>query len=445
MTKSTPLTTDYLLIGGMLVTMNSGREVIENGAVAIRGSEIVWIGRADQAGDEVESKNRVDARGGIIIPGLINAHSHLAMTLFRGLVDDQPLEAWLGRIWQVESEYATAQNTLVGTQLALVEMIRGGVTCSADMYWQYATNIQAAKQAGFRLVNGPPMIEIVGPGGILTGNLEERAREFINRNLGDPLLQLCIQVHSTYTTTEEMLAVAAKLSAEYNILFITHASESRSEVETVTNRFGKTPIEYLHSRGLLGPRTLLAHCVHLRDDEIALLHETGTSVAHCPESNLKVGNGVARVPAMLKAGVNVALGTDGAATNNDLDMFGEMRTAALLHKGVNADPTVVSAEEAFAMATINGARAFGLSDRIGSIEVGKLADIAIVDLSAANVTPMYNVYSHLCYAVDKNDVRTVFINGKLVMDDRKLLTLDEEEIKTKLREIARAVAAGVDM
>jgi 5-methylthioadenosine/S-adenosylhomocysteine deaminase len=289
------------------------------------------------------------------------------------------------------------------------------------------------------------MIEIPGPGGILTGNLEERAREFIDRNLGDPLLQLCIQAHSTYTTTEEMLEVAAKLAAEYNILFITHASESKSEVETVTKRFGKTPIEYLHSRGLLGPRTLLAHCVHLRDDEIALLHETGTSVAHCPESNLKIGNGVARVPAMLRAGVNVALGTDGAATNNDLDLFGEMRTAALLHKGINFDPTVLSAEEAFAMATINGARAFGLSDRIGSIELGKLADIAIVDLNAANVTPMYNVYSHLCYAVDKNDVRTVFIHGKMVLDHRKLLTLDEEEVKAKVREIARMVAAGVDL
>jgi 5-methylthioadenosine/S-adenosylhomocysteine deaminase len=289
------------------------------------------------------------------------------------------------------------------------------------------------------------MMEFRGPGGILSGNLEERAREFIDMNLEDPLLHLCIQVHSTYTTTEEMLQVAAKLAAEYKILFITHASESKTEVETVTNRFGKTPIEYLYSRGLLGARTLLAHCVHLRDDEIALLHETETSVAHCPESNLKIGNGVARVPAMLKAGVNVALGTDGAATNNDLDMFGEMRTAALLHKGINSDPTVLPAEEAFAMATIRGARAFGLSDRIGSIEVGKLADIAIVDLGAANVTPLYNVYSHLCYAVDKNDVRTVFIHGKLVMEDRKLLTLDEEEIKAKVREIARAVAEGVDM
>jgi len=435
---------DYLIAGGLVVTLNGKRELIEDGAVAVKGQKIVWVGSAEQAKVQVRAGTTIDATGQAVIPGLVNTHSHLAMTLFRGLADDIPLEAWLARIWPLEVKYATAQNTRIGTQLAMVEMIRGGITCSADMYWQFAENIRAAREAGFRMVNGPAMIEIVGPDGAMSGDLEKRARDLIEQYRDDPLIHLCVQVHSTYTTTEAMLAIAAQLSEEYNLLFITHASESKAEVETVMERFGKTPIEYLHAKGLLGPRTLLAHCVHLRDDEIALLHETQTSVAHCPESNLKVGNGVARVPDMLRAGVNVGLGTDGAASNNDLDMFGEMRTAALIHKGVNFDPTVVTAEETFAMATINGARAFNFGNSIGSLEPGKLADITLVELNSPNVTPMYNIYSHLVYAVDKNDVRTVFINGQLVMQDRKLLTLDEESIKARARSIARDMSAEVE-
>ena len=441
MTNLHPLPVDTLLTGGTLVTMNAARDVIEDGALAIKGSDIVWIGPAEAARTQVRAARQIDARGKLIIPGLINAHSHLAMTLFRGLADDQPLEAWLARIWQVETAFATVENTRIGTQLAVAEMIRGGITCATDMYWQYVTNPEAATEAGFRHVNGPPMIGVDGPTGALTGNLEERAREYIVAHLDEPLLRLCIQVHATYTASEEMLGVATKLASEFDLLFMTHASESKAEVETVTARYGKTPVEVLHAWGLLGPRTLLAHCVYLRDDEIGLLQETGTSVAHCPESNLKLGNGIARVPAMLKAGVNVALGTDGAATNNDLDMFGELRTAALVHKGVAFDPTVLPAAEAFAMATINGARAIGLPDRLGSLEVGKLADVAVIDLSAAHVTPLYDVYSHLCYAVDKHDVSDVFIHGQQVMADRALLTLDEEAIKAETHTIAHAVAA----
>lgn len=442
MTDTYPLEADLVLTGGIFVTMNAAREVIEDGALAIKGPNILWIGSAEAAQTCIRASRQMDTRGKLIIPGLINAHSHLAMTLFRGLADDQPLEAWLARIWQVEKAFATAENTRVGTQLAVAEMIRGGVTCATDMYWQYVTNTEAAIAAGFRLVNGPPMIGVDGPTGALSGDLETRAREYIVAHLEEPLLRLCIQVHATYTASEEMLAIARKLAADFDLLFMTHASESRAEVETVTARFGKTPIEVLSERGLLGPRTLLAHCVHLRDDEIALLHETGTSVAHCPESNLKLGNGIARVPAMLKAGVNVALGTDGAATNNDLDMFGELRVAALLHKGVALDPTVLPAAEAFAMATINGARAVGLSDRLGSLEVGKFADLAVISLNAPHVTPLYDVYSHLCYAVDKHDVSDVFIHGRQVMAERVLLTLDEEALKAEARAIARAVAAA---
>lgn len=440
MTLASPTAADILLTGATLVTMDQGHRVIENGALAIGGAKIAWIGTADQAEGQVQATRQLDLRGRVIIPGLVNAHSHLAMTLFRGLVDDMPLEAWLDRVWQVETAYATAEYCRVGTQLAVAEMIRGGVTCATDMYWQTVTNIEAATEAGFRLVNGPPMIGVEGPGGGFSPELEDQMRAYIEEHLADPLLRLAIQVHATYTCNDRMIDVAKRLASDYGVLFMTHASESRAEVANVTARYGRSPIEVLHDWGLLGPATLLAHCVHLRDDEIALLAETGTSVAHCPQSNLKIGNGVARVPAMLKAGVNVGLGTDGAATNNDLDMFDELRTAALIHKGTNGDPTLLPAEEAFALTTINGARAVGLGDQIGSLEVGKLADLAVLDLDGAHVTPVYNLYSHLCYAVDKHDVRDVFIHGRQVMADRELLTLDEAEIKAETRRIAGIIA-----
>jgi 5-methylthioadenosine/S-adenosylhomocysteine deaminase len=432
---------DTLITGGFVVAMNQARDVWENGAVAIRGKEIAWVGSASEI--DFKAKRTLDASGKIVIPGLINAHSHLAMTLFRGLVDDMPLEPWLERVWQVEYDYADAENTYLGTQLALVEMIRGGVSCATDMYWHMFEYTRAAEEAGFRFMSGPPITRFTHPVGKRHGNSIEEAYKFLDHYRDHPLIHICVQVHSTYTTPVDMLELAQRIADENDLIFVTHASESRAEVETVLQQTGKTPIGYLHSKKLLGPRTLLAHCVHLDDQEIALLAETGVSVAHCPESNLKLGNGVARVPAMLQAGVNVAIGTDGAATNNDLDVFGEIRTAALIHKGVNYDPTALPAEEAFGLATINGARAFGLADRIGSLEKGKLADITIVDLSAANVTPIYNVYSHLVYAVDKNDVQTVFINGSPVMEDRKLLTLDEEEIKARAREVGIRIQSSL--
>ncbi len=441
-TQKTKLYADYLITGGTLVTMDSERKVIPGGAIAVREAEIIAIGSAAEVVERVHPRQTLDASGCLLIPGLINVHSHLAMTIFRGLVDDQPLEAWLGRIWPLEAAFANVENVRAGTQLALVEMIRGGVTCAHDMYWQLWDNTRTAVKAGFRLVNGPAFTEIVGPDGVMPENHIPRARSYIEEYRANPLVQCCIQVHSTYTTSRQMLENARLIADDYGLLFVTHASESRYEVETISQRYGKTPIEYLHEIGLLGPRTLLAHCVHLRDDEIELLKETSTSVAHCPESNLKLSNGVARLPDLLRAGVNVAIGTDGAATNNNLDMFGEMFTAAMIHKGVWGDPTCPKAEHVFEMATVKAAQAIGMQDQLGSLEIGKLADISIVDLDSPHLTPLYNVYSHLVYAVNKSDVRSVFIHGKPVMLDHELQTLDEQEIKASVRRVAAQISAG---
>lgn len=435
-----PLTNvDTLFQGGTVVTMNPRRDVIENGAVAVRGNEIVWVGSADRLMLADKPSRSMDTSGKIVIPGLINAHSHLAMTIFRGLVDDQPLEAWLNHIWPLEAAYATAKNVRAGVQLALAEMMLGGTTCAADMYWQSHESCRVAQEANFRLVNGPAFTEIAGPEGAQPENRQSHARAFLDRYRNHPLIHSCVQVHSTYTTSQPLLEQAGSLAEEYQVPFVTHASESKTEVEMISEAYGMTPIEYIDSLGLLGARTLLAHCVHLRDDEVALLKERGSNVAHCPESNLKLGNGVARVPYLLANGVNVALGTDGAATNNDLDMFGEMRTAALIHKGASFDPTVMNAQTVFTMATINGARAIGTAERIGSLEAGKLADIAVVDQGSAHMTPCYNIYSQLVYAAKQSDVCAVMINGRLVMENRQLLTLDEEKIKAQVRKLAATI------
>jgi len=436
-------TVDVLIHGGIVVTMDQDEHLYEDGAIAVRGADIVMVGPSASVQAQVTARTTLDASGHVVLPGLVNAHTHAAMTIFRGLVDDIPLEPWLQKIWQVENEHANADNVRVGSELAFIEMIRSGTTTAADMYWQREVTAEVAKRVGFRLISGPSFIDFVGPDGIRPEEREPLAREYLERYQNDPLIGICVQAHSTYTVPTELLEKTGALAQEYDTLFVTHASESVEEVATIKDRFGKTPLEYLDSLGLLGPKTLLAHCVHLRDDEIQLLAERSTSVAHCPESNLKVGVGIARISDMLKAGVKVGLGTDGAATNNDLDLWGEMHTAALLQKGVRQDPTAMPAPETFRMATIGGASALNLEDKIGSLEVGKRADVILVDFDQPHLTPLYNVHSHLVYAVNKADVRTVLINGRVVMRERELLTLDEEAVKARAREVGLRIRYGL--
>ncbi|MDD5369974.1 MAG: amidohydrolase [Anaerolineaceae bacterium] len=433
-----PRPIDILLYGGTVITMDANRRILTDGAVAIKDARIVWVGPQAEASHAFKPVSRLDVSGKVVLPGLINTHGHWAMTLFRGLVDDRPLEAWLDTIWKVERSFTSPENVEAGSRLAMLEMIRSGTTCAADMYWQFRTTTEAARQAGFRMVNGPAFTEIVGFQGQRSVEYDG-ALEYLDRYRDDPLVHLCIQTHSTYTTNSEYLETARRLMEEMDLLFITHASESRAEVATVREKYGKTPIEVLEKAGLLGKRTLLAHCIHLSDAEIERLAETGTSVAHCPSSNLKLSSGVARVADMLSAGVNVALGTDGPASNNDLNLFQEAQLAALIQKGVTGDPTVLPAEKVVSMLTIDGARAVGLDDRLGSLETGKLADLTVLDFDSANLTPCYDLYSHLVYAASASDVCHVIINGKLVMKDRQVLTLDEARVKSEVRQIAQEI------
>lgn len=433
-----PVSVDLLLDGGMILTMDSDRRVIPEGVVAVQGARIAWVGSKAEAEGLFLASQRVDTTGKVVMPGLVNTHGHWAMTLFRGLVDDRPLEEWLKTIWRVEAAFTSPANVAAGARLAMVEMLHSGTTCAADMYWQFPYTTEAARQAGFRALNGPSFAELTGYGG-KRGTEYAGAIEYLDRYRDDPLIHPCIQMHATYTTNRAMMEDARRLAEERGLIFVTHAAESKGEMAMVREKYGQTPIEVIDQAGLLGPRTLLAHCVHLSDAEIARLAETGTSVAHCPSSNLKLASGIARVAEMLAAGVNVTIGTDGPASNNDLDLFHEAQLAAMVQKGVSGDPTVLPAEQVVAMMTVGGARALGLGDRLGSLETGKLADMAVIDLASPAMTPCYDIYSQLVYAAGPGDVSDVVINGRVVMREREILTLDEEGVKADVRQIAKEV------
>jgi 5-methylthioadenosine/S-adenosylhomocysteine deaminase len=423
---------DTLISGGTIVTMDAERRILENGTLAISDSTIQAIYSKDSTPTNINAKNRIDAGGKVIIPGLINAHSHIAMTLFRGLVEDLVLQKWLERVWHYELNILDVDSVRAGTKLAFAEMIRGGVTCVHDMYWHYMATIDLAEEIGFNLISGPP---ITGLGDPDFDEMIATARSVLDQIRNYAFTHPIIQAQSTYTTTPEMMHKVFEFKGEYGVPFTTHASENQTELEIVHQQYGKTPIELLKSYDLLDAGTILAHCVKLNDHEIAMLGENGTHVVHCPESNLKLGSGIARIADMFAAGVNVCIGTDGATSNNDLDLLSEVRTAALLQKGINENPELLTTMQAMEMLTINGAKAYGLDHLMGSIETGKRADLAIIDFNKSHLTPCYDIYAHLIYAVNKLDVDTVLINGKIQLQTGELTCLDEEAIKAEVHQI----------
>jgi len=423
---------DLLIAGGRIVTMDAERRIIDDGALAISGNKIQGIFSAGELPSNCRARKTIKADGKVIIPGLINAHSHIAMTLFRGFVEDLVLHRWLERVWQYELTQLNEDSVRAGSKLAFAEMIHSGVTCVHDMYWHYMAVIDLAEEIGCRLISGPSVTSIGDPD---FDEMFNAARSALERIKTYHFVQPIIQAHSTYTTTPAMMHKVRELKQEYGVSFTTHAAENQAEVDDVREQYGKTPIELLHSYNLLDTRTILAHCVKLQDHEIALLSESGTHVAHCPESNLKLGSGIARIAELIEAGVNVCIGTDGAASNNDLDLLGEIRTAALLQKGYYENPEVLTTMQAMEMATINGAKAYGLDRILGSLEPGKRADIVIIDFDKSHLTPCHDVYAHLVYSVNKADVDTVLIDGKIHLEHGNLTTLDEGAIKAEVRAI----------
>ncbi len=426
---------DLLVTNGNILTMDPDLPWIENGALAVSKDRIDEIGPAAAFLDR-PAKRRIDADGGIVMPGLVNCHTHAAMTCFRGLADDLPLETWLNdHIFPAEAKL-DEEMVYWGAQLACAEMIRSGTTCFCDMYLFEDAVARAARDAGMRAVAGEVLYDFPSPN---YGPVEEGfayTRAMAERWKDDPLISVAVEPHSPYLCGARLLEKAVRLSEEAGLLLVLHLAETRGEVEKSVAERGMSPVRYLDRLGVLSGRLLACHCVWLDEEDIEILRTRDVKVAHNPESNMKLASGIAPVPQMIDAGLCVGLGTDGCASNNDLDMFGEMDTAAKLHKVNTLDPTVLGADRVLKMATADGARALGLGATTGSLKPGKKADLIVVDTRRPHLTPMYRPASHLVYAARGGDVSHTVIDGRVVMEKGRLATLDLDRIGVAVSDIA---------
>jgi 5-methylthioadenosine/S-adenosylhomocysteine deaminase len=429
---------DLVIQGATIVTMDGDERVIEDGAIAITGGTITKVGsRGDLEGQE--SGETIEADRALLIPGLINGHVHMGDSLFRSLVEDLPLEPWLERLWISERAFVTRENVHLGVQLALAEMIRSGTTCGLDMFWFPEAAAEASVAAGFRVVTGPIFFDYEGPDGVANEDRIRIGEEWFERFGTERLVTPCVEPHNALTVSPDGLRAARALADRHGALFHTHCSETATEVSTTLERFGATPVAHLDALGILDGPTVLAHCVHLTDDDFARLRRTETGVLHNPLSNLKLGSGIAPVARMLEEGIPVLVGTDGPVSSNDLDMWTAMRFAGLLQRGALQDPVLTPAIEIMRMVTSVAADALGLGDVTGSIEPGKRADLVLIDLDRPHLAPMFDVYAHLVYSIGRDDVRSVMIDGDWVMRDRELTTLDESSILKAVGELGRRI------
>jgi 5-methylthioadenosine/S-adenosylhomocysteine deaminase len=442
--QSRSRTVSLVITNGIVVTMNPDREVVDNGAVAIDGTDIVAVGPVAEVTARFRARDTLDARGQIVMPGLVNTHTHAPMVLYRGLADDLALSEWLEKyIFPAEAKTVSPEFVRAGTRLAALEMIQSGTTTYADMYYFEEEIAKETKAAGLRAVLGQTIIQFPVADARTPADALVRAEAFINAYRGDPLITPAVAPHAIYTLDAAMLRAARDLSRRLDVPTLIHLAETADEVKNAEAQFKLSPTQYLESLGFLGAGVLAAHGVWVTAPDITLLKMRGVGISHNPESNMKLASGPAPVPAYLAAGAAIGLGTDGAASNNDLDMFEAMRMASLLHKLETGDPRAVSARTALEMATVGGARALGMESRIGSLEAGKRADVIIVDLSGARHTPMYDPVSHLVYVARGDDVRTTIVNGRLLMQDRRVRTLNETAVIRDARTWADKVRAAV--
>ena len=435
---------DLLITGGKVVTMDAQKRVIEDGAVAVRGDSIVGVGPRAEIESEFDAPKTIDARDTLILPGLINGHAHAAMSLFRGIADDLALDEWLQKyIFPAEARNVTEDFVTWGTRLGVLEMLRGGITTYADMYYFEDAVARATKDAGMRGVLGETVIDFPAPDNKTLGQTFQYTQEYINHWKGDALITPAVAPHSIYTCSEKTLEDSAALARRNGVPILIHIAEAPFELQQSREKHGATPVAYLQRIGLLGPDVVGAHCVWVNAADIAALAHFGVGCINNPSSNMKTAAGVMPVIEMLAAGEPIGLATDGAASNNNLDLFEEMDLAAKLQKITRMDPRALPAEQVVEMATIGGARALHLDKQIGSLEPAKKADVIVIDTTAPHATPMYNVYSELVYALKASDVRTVIIAGKLVMEDRRILTVNEPEILAKAAEYKKKISASL--
>lgn len=438
---------DLLLVNAHVLTMDPSYRIFVHGAVAIRAGGILAVGEEAELRGQIEAREVMDCGGRILMPALVNAHTHAPMALLRGLADDLRLDVWLlGYMMPVEREFVTPEFVRLGTQLACAEMIRSGVGTFADMYYFEEDVAAAAAEAGMRALCGQTILKFPSPDADSYEDALDRARAFIRKWKGHPLIEPSIAPHAPYTSTEEILQACTALALEFDVPLQMHIAETAQEVENARRDFGMPAVPFLRKQGMLEAKVVAAHCVYIDEGEMRSLQKVGAGIAHNPSSNLKLASGIAPVEKMLDAGLNVGIGTDGAASNNKLDMFEEMRLTALLAKGSSGNPLAVPARTALAMATRIGASALHLGDRTGSLEPGKRADLLLLDLSGVHASPKFShspdaVYARIVYTARATDVASLMVEGRWLMRDRALLTLAEEELLRAADELALRIDA----
>jgi len=436
---------DIIWSARYVVTEDPQRRVIEDGAVAIRGDSIVEVGTAAELFGKYSARNQINQPNAILAPGLINTHTHAAMSLFRGVADDLKLQDWLEKyIFPAEAKNVDREFVRWGTRLGLLEMALSGTTTFADMYYFEETVAEETKKAGMRGVLGQTVIGFPAPDYKTPEAALAGTEVFLKAYADDPLIVPAVAPHAIYTTSDETLKASRALADRYGKPLIIHLAETKTEFDEALQKRKKTPAKTLSDLGVLSGWTLAAHAVWLDPADFGLLKATGTGIAHCPSSNMKLASGVAPVLKLLQTGVAVGLGTDGVAgSNNDVEMFEEMDLAAKLQKVTSGDPTALPAEQAFAMATVMGARALGMGNVIGSVETGKKADIISIRLDAPNAVPLYNVYSQLVYSLKASDVSDVMVNGKIIVRNRKMLNIDDQAVVAKAEEYRARIAKSL--
>lgn len=438
-------TTDILLTNAHILTMDEQMNQFNPGAIAINGDSILAIGPEAEIKKEYAGKETVDCRGSLLMPGLINAHTHVPMTLLRGLADDLRLDVWLsGYMWPVEREFVSPEFVRLGTQIACAELIRSGVTTFNDMYFFEESVAKATAEAGMRAVCGQSVLKFPVADAASYEDSMAIARDYIQRWKGHPLIVPSIAPHAPYTCTPEILRAAAELAKEFDVPLHIHIAETSFEVENMRNENGMPVVPYVKKQGLFEAKVIAAHCVHIDTGEMRTLLHAGAGVSHNPSSNLKLASGFAPVVKMLETGLNVGIGTDGAASNNDLDMFEEVRLAAFIAKAVTNDPTSLPAATALTMATRLGAQALHIGHLTGSLTPGRRADLILIDANPMHSSPRFyrdanSAYAQIVYASKSTDVSDVMVNGKWLMRDRKMLTLNEEELLAQAADIAKKI------
>ncbi|MEW5908174.1 MAG: amidohydrolase [Thermodesulfobacteriota bacterium] len=431
---------DLVVTNGILLTMDSRMTLIRNGAVGISESVIRFVGKESEL-PKIAPKRVINAHGGIIMPGLVNTHTHLPMSIFRGLADDLPLDTWLNsHIFPAEKIHIRPETVRLGTLLSCSEMLLSGTTTCCDGYFYEDSVAEAVVETGLRAVLGHGIIDFPAPGVPDPETNLHNALSFVTKWKDRyPPITPSIFCHSPYTCSSHTLTSAKSAAKDHGILFQIHAAESKREWDIINTLHQTTPVRYLDSLDLLDDYTLLVHAIWMDKEEIALLAAKGSRVSHNPESNMKLGSGIAPIPELIKAGVSVGIGTDGSASNNNLDLFSEMDTAAKLHKVAGKDPTLMDAETVVRMATINGARTVGLEDRIGSLEPGKEADLIVLNSRSPRLVPLYSPYSSIVYAAQGSDVRHVIIAGREIVRDGILMTTDMNDILDEMTTLGDAI------